>query len=192
MLRIKKDRRDAMAAIDLILLGMIKKQPQSAYELQKNVEYRNISKWIKVSTPAIYKKVLQLEEKGYLWGESVKEGRMPEKTIYRITDMGDKYFRSLMEKTAGQATRVFLDFNAVIMHLDLVSAEEGKALLGRIEEEIVAYRDFLAHMQTERQHIPLRGRTILEQQLSVAQALTDWVEKFEKECEETNEEERKQ
>ena len=36
-----------MAAIDLIVLGMIKQQPQSAYELQKNVEYRNISRWVK-------------------------------------------------------------------------------------------------------------------------------------------------
>ena len=44
-----------MAAIDLIVLGMIKAQPQSAYELQKNVEYRNISKWVKVSTPSIYR-----------------------------------------------------------------------------------------------------------------------------------------
>lgn len=177
-----------MAAIDLILLGMIKKQPQSAYELQKNVEYRNISKWIKVSTPAIYKKVLQLEEKGYICGEVVKEGKMPEKTIYQITDLGNQNFKSLMEKTSVQATRVFLDFNAVVMHLDLVSAGEGRELLGNIEKEIVAYRDFLAHMQSERQHIPLRGRTILEQQLSVAQALADWVEKFEKECEETKEE----
>lgn len=39
-----------MAAIDLIVLGMIKQQPQSAYELQKNVEYRNISRWVKIST----------------------------------------------------------------------------------------------------------------------------------------------
>mgnify|MGYP003267302629 CR=1 FL=1 len=43
-----------MAAIDLIVLGMIKQQPQSAYELQKNVEYRNISRWVKISTPSIY------------------------------------------------------------------------------------------------------------------------------------------
>ena len=52
-----------MAAIDLVVLGMIKKQPLSAYEIQKLVEYRNISKWVKISTPSIYKKVIQLEEK---------------------------------------------------------------------------------------------------------------------------------
>lgn len=52
-----------MATIDLIVLGMLKKEPLSAYDLQKLVEYRNISKWVKISTPSIYKKIIQLEEK---------------------------------------------------------------------------------------------------------------------------------
>ena len=81
-----------MAAIDLIVLGMIKKKPQSAYELQKNIEYRNISRWVKISTPSIYKKVIQLEEKGYLVSETLKNGKMPEKTIYSITESGEKSF----------------------------------------------------------------------------------------------------
>ena len=50
-----------MSTIDLIVLGMIKEKEQSAYDLQKNVEHRNISKWVKVSTPSIYKKVVHLE-----------------------------------------------------------------------------------------------------------------------------------
>ena len=44
-----------MATIDLIVLGMLKKEPLSAYDLQKLLEYRNISKWVKISTPSIYK-----------------------------------------------------------------------------------------------------------------------------------------
>lgn len=40
-----------MAAIDLIVLGMLKKEPMGAYDIQKLVEYRNISKWVKISTP---------------------------------------------------------------------------------------------------------------------------------------------
>ena len=53
-----------MATIDLIVLGMLKKEPMSAYDIQKLVEYRNISKWVKISTPSIYKKTVQLERKG--------------------------------------------------------------------------------------------------------------------------------
>ena len=47
-----------MATIDLIVLGMLKKESLSAYDIQKLVEYRNISKWVKISTPSIYKKVI--------------------------------------------------------------------------------------------------------------------------------------
>ncbi len=55
-----------MATIDLIVLGILKQEPLSAYDIQKLVEYRNISRWVKISTPSIYKKVLQLEEKGLI------------------------------------------------------------------------------------------------------------------------------
>ena len=35
-----------MATIDLIVLGILKKEPMGAYDIQKLVEYRNISKWV--------------------------------------------------------------------------------------------------------------------------------------------------
>lgn len=51
-----------MTRIDLIVLGMLKGNPLSAYDIQKLVESRSISQWVKISTPSIYKKTLQLEE----------------------------------------------------------------------------------------------------------------------------------
>lgn len=62
----------------------------SAYEIQKLVEYRNIFKWVKISTPSIYKKTIQLEEKGLISGTDVKAGKMPEKAVYALTDAGEK------------------------------------------------------------------------------------------------------
>ena len=76
-----------MATIDLIVLGILKKESLSAYDIQKIVEYRNISKWVKISTPSIYKKVIQLEKKGYMKGDVVKEGNMAEKTVYSLTSL---------------------------------------------------------------------------------------------------------
>ena len=63
-----------MATIDLIVLGILKKESMSAYDIQKMVEYRNISKWVKSSTPSIYTKVIQLEGKGYITSTQVKDG----------------------------------------------------------------------------------------------------------------------
>ena len=68
-----------MRTIDLIVLGILKKESLSAYDIQKLIEYRNISQWVKVSTPTIYKKMLQLEKQGYVKSTLKKNGNMPEK-----------------------------------------------------------------------------------------------------------------
>lgn len=170
-----------MAAIDLIVLGMIKKKPQSAYELQKNVEYRNISKWVKISTPSIYKKVIQLETKGYLQSEIQKDGKMPEKAIYSITESGEKQFLYLMEEIAENMINVFLDFNAVIMNLDLVSDDSKQILLERIGNNIDDLKNVLEFNQQKKKNIPLVGKTILNQQYEIAVTLKEWIENFKEE-----------
>ena len=97
-----------MATIDLIVLGMLKKESLSAYDIQKLVEYRNISRWVKISTPSIYKKVIQLEEKGYITSSMVKEGRMAEKAVYSLTEQGNREFEHLMEEIASKPIHIFL------------------------------------------------------------------------------------
>ena len=61
-----------MSSIDLVILGIVLEKPQSAYDIQKDVEYHNLSRWTKISIPSIYKKVLQLKEKGYLQSKAIK------------------------------------------------------------------------------------------------------------------------
>ena len=170
-----------MAAIDLIVLGMIKKKPQSAYELQKNIEYRNISRWVKISTPSIYKKVIKLEEKGYLISETQKNGKMPEKTIYSLTKSGEEKFLSLMEENADKVVNIFLDFNAVIMNMDLVSDDLKDILLDKIELRLDDLKNILELNRQEKQNIPIIGKNILQQQYDIAIILREWIEKFKKE-----------
>ena len=91
-----------MATIDLVVLGMVKQQPLSAYDIQKLVEYRNISRWVKISTPSIYKKVIQLENKGLIKSTLVKEGNKAEKAIYDLTEAGQTEFQRLMQEISQQ------------------------------------------------------------------------------------------
>ena len=44
------------STVDLVLLGLVHDQSRSAYDIQKHIEYRNLSYWVKISTPSIYKK----------------------------------------------------------------------------------------------------------------------------------------
>lgn len=170
-----------MSTVDLVLLGMVYGQPCSAYEIQKNIEYRNLSKWVKVSSPSIYKKVIQLEEKGYLTSESIREGKMPEKTVYSITLSGKDYFLSLMKENATRAVSVMFDFNAVIANLNKIPKEQAAELISDIRSGITHSKSYMEKMVPQRKHVPLVGQTIICQQIHVLEALLSWIEVFENE-----------
>ena len=110
-----------MSSIDLVVLGIVLEKPQSAYDIQKDVEYHNLSKWTKISVPSIYRKVLQLKEKGYLESDIVKGDKFADKAIYSITEKGKEYFEKLMFTYASLDVPLLFDFNVVIANLNKVS-----------------------------------------------------------------------
>lgn len=167
-----------MAAIDLIVLGILKKEPLSAYDIQKIVEYRNISKWVKISTPSIYKKVIQLEEKGYIKGNTIKEGKMPEKVIYCLTASGEKEFEKLMLEISSKPVNIFLDFNAVIVNLMSLPPCEQKLCLANIESNIKTLKAYIEEnlrVKENIEEIPETGIAVLQQQLILAEAIEKWI-----------------
>jgi len=170
-----------MSSVDLILLGLVHDQPRSAYEMQKQVEYRNLGKWVKISTPSIYKKVLRLEEQGYLTRHVEREGRMPEKAVYSITPQGWERFQALMREGAAGAAEVLFDFNAVVANLNKLPPDEALGLIGSIRSGIRESLIYMQGVRPQRSHIPLTGRAVLDQQIRVLTALSDWADGFQEE-----------
>lgn len=167
-----------MATIDLIVLGMLKKEPLSAYDIQKLVEYRNISKWVKISTPSIYKKVIQLEKKGMITSHTEKEGKMPEKAVYSLTAEGEKEFEKLMLEIACKPIHLFLDFNAVIVNLDSMPKEKQQDCMDNIESNLKVLKEYIEENIAAKENIsdiPFTGMAVLRQQLALAEAIEEWV-----------------
>lgn len=172
-----------MTAIDLIVLGMLIKEPQSAYDIQKLVEYRNISKWVKISTPSIYKKVLQLEEKGFITSEQIKEGKMPEKSVYSITKEGNEEFSRLMHEISDSSVYFMFDFNAVIVNLDNLPPDEQRECIGNIKRNVIAQKAYMERNLREKEHaddIPQMGIEVLRQQYVLSETIEKWIESLEK------------
>lgn len=173
-----------MATIDLIVLGMLKKEPLSAYDIQKLVEYRNISKWVKISTPSIYKKVIQLEDKGFLQSVPVKESNMPEKAVYSLTDSGEQEFERLMQELSTQPIRIFLDFNAVIVNLDSLPAEKQSDCIVSIKRNVMELKSYLEENLREKEdapEVPKIGLAVLRQQYALVQSMATWLDTL-KDC----------
>jgi DNA-binding PadR family transcriptional regulator len=167
-----------MSAIDLFLLGFIKEKSQSAYDMARFVENHQIQRMVKISTPAIYKNLLKLAKKGYLATEKVKEGEMPEKTIYSITEEGEKFWRKLMEKFSCEPVKFHFDFNSVIINLDKMEKEEAYHYLNNLKEEFYSRKALLEKNMVLLQHIPFEGRQIMKQFHMLNETLIQWLENF--------------
>ncbi len=172
-----------MSTIDLILLGSLCQSPKSAYDLQKQIEARNLSRWIKIGSFTVYKKVVQYETKGYVVSETIRNGNMPEKTLYTITPRGKDTVKELMTQFSLAETRVFLDFNAVIVNLALADESFAKECIGNIKNSIQHTKKQIMEQFTTHKDIPLFGHTILEQQFMLLKTLEKWEDSFEKEWE---------
>ena len=167
-----------MSSIDLVILGIVLEKPQSAYDIQKDIEYHNFSRWIKISIPSVYKKVLQLKEKGYLTSDVVKGERFAEKAIYSITDAGKAYFETLMDTIAEQNVPLTFDFNVVITNLNKMDQPHAQSLVSKLRKSIAESAEKSEEYARRYADIPLVGRTIFDQQRLLYQALLEWLDSF--------------
>lgn len=172
-------REDKVSQIDLVILGIVIEKPQSAYDIQKDVEYHHLSRWVKISIPSIYRKVLQLSEKGYLESNILKGDKYADKAIYSITDKGREYFNELMAYYSSQPVPMLFDFNVVISNLNKVDKAEATALISSLRKSLKASIESSGKYVDEYKDIPLVGRTIIEQQKMLYTSLLKWLDSFE-------------
>jgi len=118
-----------LSSIDLIILGYLLHGEKSAYEMVKEFETWNLSYWVKISNASIYKKIIKLSKDGYLDSKNIKEGEMPEKTVYYINEKGHNYFHELMEKYSTNFSNIYFDFSGFIVNLNNVDENKRHNLL---------------------------------------------------------------
>ncbi|MGZ7442993.1 PadR family transcriptional regulator [Paenibacillus sp. TH7-28] len=122
-----------MSSINLVILGSLLNGEKSAYEMVREFENWNIGHWVKISNPSIYKNIIKLHKSGYLNARTVKEGEMPEKTMYEINDAGRAHFYELMEENAADFSGVYFDFSAFIVNLYHMPEDEKRKLVAHFK-----------------------------------------------------------
>ena len=111
-------------------------------------------------------------------GTTIKEGKMPEKAIYTLTDTGEKEFEKLMLDISSKPIHIFLDFNAVIVNINNLSPDKQKKCLSDIKNNIEILKAYLEdniNSKEQKPEIPTAGMAVLQQQLILVQAIENWI-----------------
>lgn len=82
-----------------ILLGLIRRTPLNAYEITKQLQLMNVQRWYNIANSTVYATLKTLEKKKYICGTIKKDGNMPDKTIYTLTDKGEQELIDTLRKS---------------------------------------------------------------------------------------------
>lgn len=168
--------------VDMVVLGILQREPMNAYRLTQFVEKYNVTRLVKLSTPAIYKSCKRLYEKKFLSGKLQRDGEAPEKVIYTVTGDGREYFRQLMNHFSGTITPFYFDINSVVYSLEQLEFAEGLQLIETYASEIDAIQNWLIpHAKEVELNAPFGNRMIVLQYVMVVEVLAKWIKQMREE-----------
>ncbi|HBE78719.1 MAG TPA: PadR family transcriptional regulator [Firmicutes bacterium] len=163
-----------MSAIDLVILGNLQNGPQSAYEMKKELESQNIRNWVKIGIPTVYQNMIKLHRNGFLDAKAVKEGEMPEKTVYTINQKGIFRFQELMEKYSTEINSIYFDFCSFVANLDHVDKAEGLEMIANLQQQFHHKKVLLEQEVQKKNNLPVHTLSLIQLYRGLFTYLDDW------------------
>jgi DNA-binding PadR family transcriptional regulator len=131
-------------ALALAVLALLYERSMHPYEMSSTLRYRHKEDSIKINYGSLYAVVESLERKGLIEAtERLRDGRRPERTVYRLTAEGATALRDWLSELFSMPTRQYTDFEAALSLMPALPPETVRALLAQrleaLERETAEY-----------------------------------------------------
>jgi DNA-binding PadR family transcriptional regulator len=171
----------------LSILALLDVRDMHPYELASTMRDRHYDEFVRLNFGSLYHTVDGLERDGLITPvEREKEGRRPERTIYRLTDSGRKLLRQVIGETLAQPRREYPQFAAGLIHLHHLGKASAAEHLGQRGEALAAVIQKLSRImnQLREEGVSRLALIELEHKIAMLEAERTWVRKIEREINE--------
>ncbi len=120
-----------LSNVELIVLSLVNEKPAYAYEIEKQIEARNMRLWVRIGIASIYQVLERLHKKGYVRFEVEREGKAPERKRYFITAAGLEELKATVKELLSKLEWFYLDLNVAIAASDVLEPSEALQSLER-------------------------------------------------------------
>jgi DNA-binding PadR family transcriptional regulator len=154
-----------LSKVALLALGLIAEGPINPYFISKMLKYEpNNEKISNIPTSTIYEAVNMLKEKKYISGNKEKNGNMPDKTVYRITALGNRILQESLQSYLSLPEASLTEFDASIIMMCHLDKEKAILALQNYRKSLqagIAGRQQLYKLQGKR-GVPYTGLIAIE------------------------------
>jgi DNA-binding PadR family transcriptional regulator len=172
-------RRGVTSPLALSVLSMLTDGPKHPYEIGRLLRHRGKDQSIKIRYGSLYTVVQRLEDQGLVEAEgTAREGRRPERTVYRITDDGREELDHRLRELISEPAKEYSQFEAALSLMGVLPPDDVAGLLTErlrlLSIELAGARAAMRELVTE-QRLPRLFLVETEYALAVKQAEADWV-----------------
>ena len=162
----------------LTVLCLLRVRPMHPYEMQRLIREWHKDEFLDLKRGSLYHAIAGVQRAGLIEAvETTREGRRPERTVYRLTERGEKevyeWLRGLLAKPVRQPGQFF----AALSFLPLLSPE---SVLHELQQRILTLESHIAGLAVAlREMTPKIGRLVLvevEYERALREAEKAWVQ----------------
>ena len=173
-----------VSPLALSILQLLDERPMHPYELASTMRDRHHDEFIRLNFGSLYHTVEVLERNGWIVPtEREKEGRRPERTIYRLTKSGREVLVGVVSDILARPRREYPHFAAGLMFMHHLSASEAAEHLRNRTLALKATTEKLNGILAEvrAQGVGRLALIELEHKIAMLDAERRWVTNLEKE-----------
>ncbi len=169
-------RRAVSNPLALAVLVTLSERPMHPYEMAATMRSYGKERSIKLNYGSLYTVVNNLAKHGLIEAmEAVREGRRPERTVYRLTEAGRKELEDWMAELIAVPVKEYPQFEAALSELPVLSPGRALELL---RDRISALEQAIADAHTELEGLTWLPRLFMleaEYHVAMREAELTWV-----------------
>jgi DNA-binding PadR family transcriptional regulator len=137
----------------LAVLEMLGEGPMHPYEMKQTMHERGVERAIPLKSASIYDTVERLTRAGFIVPvETNREGRRPERTVYRLTGSGADELESWLRELVEEPSREYPRFGAALMFLGALRRKEEA--IKALERRVMAFEAEIASVDALLREVP--------------------------------------
>jgi DNA-binding PadR family transcriptional regulator len=173
-----------ISPLALSILELLDERPMHPYELASTMRDRHQDEFIRLNFGSLYHTVDVLERNGWIVpAEREKDGRRPERTIYKLTAPGREMLVQVVSEILARPRREYPHFAAGLMFMHHLSATQAAECLreraSSLEAKAQKLRGIMSQVRAE--GITRLSLVELEHKIAMVEFERKWVNSLEKE-----------
>jgi DNA-binding PadR family transcriptional regulator len=167
----------------LTVLCLLRVRPMHPYEMQCLIRQWHKDEFLELKRGSLYHAIERLRNQGWIdVVEITRDGRRPERTVYRITEAGERQMLQWLEEMLAKPVREPTQFFAALSFLPHLTPENVQS---QLQERTALLQTEIAGLDLVlRTMVPKIGRLVLvevEYLRAMRQAELAWVQSFQQE-----------